>query len=438
MPINRDAANLEAVQKFARVPALLSAQHATELMSLASAPARGSQTTEAHQGQLAASFGMATTASNNKPFLFANGLAVIPVWGALLHRDPWCDRWATGYDYIASRFAAALGDEDVKGIVLDINSYGGHVAGNFELAEMIYKARSVKPSAAIVDARALSGGCSLMSACSKVYATPSAEVGSIGVVLTHMNYEKMMEDFGIEVTFIFAGQHKVDGNPYQKLPDDVKAALQASVLRSYDQFVSLVATYRGLEEEAVRNTEASVYDAEEAKAIGLVDAVMPARAAYAAFLGEVASAASTTTTAKEAKKMTDSNTNPKSAGGDEEEIKRAAAEQAKKEATARCSAILQHAEAKGRETLANHLAFEATEVSADQAIAMLAAAPKPAEAAAPTGRLAAAMSDDANKTVGVDGGKDGEDGSQPNASAARVSRLAAAHKAAGRTATANK
>lgn len=424
---NRNAANLEAVQKFARVPALLSPSHASELMSFAAAPARNADSTASHAEQLAASFGYTPESSNNKPFLFANGIAVIPVWGALLHRDPWCDRWATGYDYIASRFAAALGDDDVKGIALDLNSYGGHVAGNFELADMIYESRGVKPSAAIVDARALSGGCSLMSACSKVYATPSAEIGSVGVVLTHMNYEKMMEEFGIEVSFIFAGKHKVDGNPYQKLPDDVKAALQASVSRSYDQFVALVARNRGIDEESVRATEASVYDAEEAMSLGLVDAVMPARAAYAAFLEEVATAASTTTTAKEAKKMTTENTQ-KSAGGDEEEIKRVAAEQATKDASTRFAAILQSDEAKGREAQANHLAFNTT-MSAEDAIKVLAAGPK-AEAAAPaTGALAKAMADETNKTVGVTVA-DEDDGNPP---ASRSSRLLNAHKAAGGT-----
>lgn len=427
---NRNAANLEAVQKFARVPALLSPSHASELMAFASAPDRNAEATNRHTDQLAAAFGVSISPSNNKPFLFANGIAVIPVWGALLHRDPWCDRWATGYDYIASRFAAALGDEDVKGIVLDLNSYGGHVAGNFELAEMIYKSRDVKPSAAIVDARALSGGCSLMSACSKVYATPSAEVGSVGVVLTHMNYEKMLEEYGIEVTFIFAGKHKVDGNPYQSLPDDVKAALQSSVTRSYDQFVALVSEYRGIDEESVRATEARVYDAEEALSLGLVDAVMPARAAYAAFLEEVASADSTITTAKEAKKMSE-NTNPKNAGGDEEEIKRIAAEAATKSATARIAGILQSDEAKGREAQANHIAFN-TSMSVEDACAMLATGSKaePAAAAEPvTGRLANAMAPDANKTVGVDGNAEPVDGAPVD----RTSRLLSAHKAAGGT-----
>ena len=132
--------NLPAVQKFSRAPALLSAAHAHELLALAHSPERNEDITARHLEQLAATYGVEPP-GQRKPFMFAGGVAVIPVWGALLHRDPWCSSYATGYDYIASRFAAAMADDDVKGIVFDVNSYGGHVSGNFELAEMIREGR---------------------------------------------------------------------------------------------------------------------------------------------------------------------------------------------------------------------------------------------------------------------------------------------------------
>lgn len=419
-PTTASMINLPAVQRFARSPALLSPQHVAELHALAMSSERCERTTDQHVAQVAATYGISPTPSaDRKPFLFANGVAVVPVWGALLHRDAWCDSWATGYDYIASRFSAAMGDPDVKGIVLDLNSYGGHVAGNFELAEMIRQARETKPVAAIVDSRALSGGYSLASAATKIFATPSADIGSIGVVLTHMSYEKMMEDFGIEVTFVFAGDHKVDGNPYEKLPDDVKAALQSSVQRSYEQFVSLVSINRGLDVEAVQATQARVYDAEEALSLKLVDAVMPARAAYAAFMEEVSSDSSLSSQQKKGKKMSTENQKQKRAGGDEEEeISRADVDNARNDGAkaeqARISGILACDEAKGKTKLAQHYAFK-TSMSVEDAKAALAVAGSE-EAAAPNhNRLAAAMEGDKNKTVGVDGG--GEDEGEQKRSA---------------------
>lgn len=432
--------NLHQVQRFSRSPSLLSAAHAQELVALASAPMRTAETTMAAEQTCAAIYGADTHASG-KPFIFAGGIAVIPVYGALLHRDPWCDRWATGYDYIASRFGAAMGDDEVKGILFDINSYGGHVAGNFELCDMIYEARGKKPMASVVDSRALSGGYSIMSAVGKAYATQSADIGSIGVVMLHMSYEKMLEEWGVKPTFIFAGKHKVDGNPYEDLPEDVRKAFQVSVERSYDKFVELVSRNRGMDTDAVRSTEARVYDAEEAQSIGLVDAVMPPRAAYAAFLAEVSK---TSTQTKEAKKMTDNNTAVSAGGngeGDEAARLEAARNEAKAEgakegaqaAQARISGILSCEEAGKRSKLANHLAFN-TSVSVEDAKAMLAASAEdktdePAAAAPGAGPLAAAMAGDEGKTAGVDG-EGGDDGDKN----ARVNRIVSAHaKATGTT-----
>lgn len=400
--------NLQAVQRFARAPSLLSPAHAQELVTLAAAPPRTLEATRECEASCAALYGCDDHASG-KPFIFAGGIAVIPVYGALLHRDPWCDRWATGYDYIASRFGAAMGDDDVKGVLFDINSYGGHVAGNFELCDMISSMRGKKPMASVVDSRALSGGYSLPAAVGRIYATPSADIGSIGVVMLHMSYEKMLEEWGVKPTFVFAGKHKVDGNPYQDLPEDVRKAFQASVERSYDKFVDLVSRNRSLEADAVRATEARVYDAEEALSLGLVDVVAPPREAFAAFLAEV-SKTSTTPTTKEAKNMSnDNNTVQTATGGEGDDaacINAARAEgnaEGQRAAQERISGILACDEAGKRSKLANHLAFN-TSMSVEDARSTLAAAPEEPSAATSVSPLAAAMEGDAGKTVGSDGG----------------------------------
>ena len=420
--------NLHQVQRFARAPSLISAAHAQELVSLANAPVRSAATTADAEQRCAALYGSDASASG-KPFIFAGGIALIPVYGALLHRDPWCDSWATGYDYIASRFGAALGDDDVKGILFDVNSYGGHVSGNFELCEMIREARGKKPMASVVDSRALSGGYSIPSAVGQIYATPSADIGSIGVVMLHMSYEKLLSEMGIEPTFIFAGEHKVDGNPYQDLPEDVRKAFQASVEKSYDKFVSLVSANRDMDADVVRGTEARVYDAEEALSVGLIDAVMSPRAAYAAFLAEV----STSTQTQGTKNM--SNDNPElqagAGGGDNaaaletarNEAKAEGAKEGAKAAQTRIDGILNCEEAAKRSKLANHLAFK-TEMSVDDAKALLAASAedKPeAGAGGGPGPLESAMSGDAGRTAGQGGGDD------PDKKQSAADRINAAH-----------
>ena len=147
-----------------------------------------------------------------KPFAFADGVAVIPVSGMLLNRfgQSW-GNYATGYNFIRSQMNAALEDADVKMIMFDVNSYGGEVNGCFELSNDIFAARGSVPIIAVVDANCYSAAYAIASAADKIILTPSGGAGSIGVVAMHFSYQAAMEKSGIKVTYVFAGDHKVDG-----------------------------------------------------------------------------------------------------------------------------------------------------------------------------------------------------------------------------------
>lgn len=371
----------------------------------------------------------------NKPFAFSDGVAIIPMWGALLHRDSWCDSYATGYDYIRAKFDLAMEDPQVKGIVFDVNSPGGHVAGNFELADEIYAARSVKPSIAIIDSMCYSGGYSLGSSTSRMVATPSGGVGSIGVVMMHVSVQALMEKWGVDINFIHAGAHKVDGNMFQALPEDVRARYQASVGRSYEKFVALVARNRSMDAEKVRNTEALCFDVEEGLSLGLIDAIQSPKDALAAFRKELSG--SSTFPQQGAKKMSNDTAKPGEGGqstatapsADNPNPAAAAAAPAAPAADApaapaaaaapaagadsqkavsddrqRVNAILSCDEAKGREDLAKHFALS-TDMSVDDAKKALGLAPKAAAANATGAAFAAAMDNGDNPNVGADGGQ---------------------------------
>lgn len=120
---------------------------------------------------------------------------------------------------------------------------------------------------------AFSAAYLLGSSPGEIVVTRSGGVGSIGVVTAHVEYSKMLEDMGVKVTFIFAGEHKVDGNAYEKLPDDVKSRIQAQINRLYGEFTSTVARNREMDEKAVRDTKALTYDANEAIVVGLADRI---------------------------------------------------------------------------------------------------------------------------------------------------------------------
>lgn len=224
-----------------------------------------------------------------KPFVYQDGVGVIPVHGTLLNRFNSSWGFVTGYNFIRRQLNLMLDDDDVDSIVFDVNSPGGEAAGCFELAREILASRRVKPSLAMVDSLAASGGIALAVSATRMNAIPSARIGSIGVYRQHVSIEGALKDAGVKVTFAQAGDHKTDGQPYKDLPDSVLRDWTQDVNKTWDDFISLVAECRGLSDDAVRDTQARVYRADEALALGLIDAVKTTTEAVPEFVAEMAS-----------------------------------------------------------------------------------------------------------------------------------------------------
>lgn len=345
---------------------------------------------ETRRVEMAAAYGF-SPAEQRKPFAFSNGLAIIPVTGSLINRFGGSyEGYVTGYNFVRRQLQAAIADEDVKGIIFDVNSYGGEAAGCFELAAEIRASRKIKPSMAVVDSNAYSAGYALASSATKVVATPSGGVGSVGVITMHVDMSKMLEDFGVKITLIYEGKHKADGNPYEPLPDDVKASVQSRIHAGYERFVALVAENMGMDAQKVRDTQSRTYSADEALSLGLIHAIATPQQAAQAFFDEL----SGSTSNQQGASMSTQTNEP---GADTQ----AATTEARKAERARVNGILTCEEAKGREALAQHLAMN-TEMSVDEAKAMLNVAPK-ADAKAPSeNAFEKAMANTPNPQVGSD------------------------------------
>lgn len=211
-----------------------------------------------------------------KAYSVERGIAVLPVSGTLVHKYGYLQPVSgmTGYDGIAKRLQQALADPAVKGILLDIDSSGGEVSGAFDTADLIARAREKKPVWALASDTACSAAYLLASACSRRLITQTSIVGSIGVVVAHRSVEKALEMAGVDITLIFAGSHKVDGNPYKQLPDDVRDQVQNSINSTREQFAQKVAIYTGLKKSRVLATEAATYTGREAMSAGLADEIV--------------------------------------------------------------------------------------------------------------------------------------------------------------------
>lgn len=384
---------------------------------------------ERRRSELCAAYGF-PSATQDKPFAFAGGIAIIPITGILINRFGQSYSWVTGYNFIRRQVALAEADEDVLGILYDVMSFGGEVGGCFETARIIRESAGRKPSMAFIDAHAYSAGYALACSAGRVVSTESGGAASIGVVAMHISYEKMIKDIGWEVSLIHSGDHKVDGNPFQKLPASVRADIQKGCDRTRAEFVALVAEHRGLDPKVVYDTEARTYRAEDALALGLIDAIESPTAAVQAFLAELSGSK---TTSKE-NAMTIPTTEPGAANTAAPDAAAAAAAQASAVASAataarqaeraRVQGILGCPEAANRQGLANHLAMK-TDMSVDDAKAMLSASAeeKPA-AAAPAAAVKnpfeAAMNATPNPNVGADAGQSADAENSPEAAVARI------------------
>ncbi|MDR6304670.1 signal peptide peptidase SppA [Nitrobacter vulgaris] len=211
----------------------------------------------------------------------------MPVVGGLVHRGdgPEALSGLQSYTSLHNKLQEVFADDVTRGILIDGDTGGGEAAGLEELATWLPKAsaQAGKPVWWVANTVTGSAAYWLASAADRVYAAPNSRVGSIGVYVQHVDMSKAVEKRGLVVSFIYAGERKLDGNPFGPLPDDVRASIQTGVDRLYGEFVSAVATNRKLDEKIVRGTQARVYGPEDAYELGLVDGVGGLGAVLTAF-----------------------------------------------------------------------------------------------------------------------------------------------------------
>lgn len=208
-------------------------------------------------------------------YVVTDGVAVIHASGGLVHRSR-IDADSTyllGYNELANQAEAAQADPDVHAVLQVWDSPGGEVAGAFEYADRMFALRGGKPMWAMADSMAASAAYLGGSAFDQIAVSSTGYVGSIGVVMRHVDFSRALDADGITVKHIFAGAHKVDGNPYEPLPKEVQARFQEEIDGLYQMFVEAVVRQRGMTAESVRATQAAVFRGVSAVSMGLADRV---------------------------------------------------------------------------------------------------------------------------------------------------------------------
>ena len=225
--------------------------------------------------------------NGSQPFAVVDGIAVIEIAGTLVHRGAWIGQSSglTSYEGIAAQLQAALAAPAIRGIALDIDSFGGEVAGAFDLADRIRAARAQKPVHAFVADHALSAAYALASQADRIILPRTGAVGSIGVVAMHSDMSGALDQKGIAVTLIHAGARKVDANPYQPLPEAIRTRIAGELEDLRQLFAETVAEGRGRRIDTLQalGTEAAVFRGEAAVFAGLADEVADPVTAFRTF-----------------------------------------------------------------------------------------------------------------------------------------------------------
>ena len=221
------------------------------------------------------------------PYPVVDGIAVIEISGVLIHRGGWIGQSSgqTSYEGIAAQIEAAADDPAVRGLALEVDSFGGEVAGVFDLADRIRAIRGRKPVWAFIAEHAFSAGYALASQADRILLPRTGALGSIGVVVLHADMSGQLDQDGVRVTLVHSGQHKVDGNPYQPLPEAVRDDIQREIDVLRFLFAETVAAGRAgrLSQEAALATEAATYRGVDAVAAGLADEITDLAQGFAAF-----------------------------------------------------------------------------------------------------------------------------------------------------------
>lgn len=164
-------------------------------------------------------------------------------------------------------------NDDIKGIILRVNSPGGGVVESAEIYDKILDIKKVKkPVYVSMGSMAASGGYYISAPADKIYASPETMTGSLGVIMHGYNYEKLAKKYGVEFETIKSGPHKDIMSPTREMTDEERDILQNMINNSYDQFVKVIADGRGMSEQEVRKiADGRIYDGRQAKENHLID-----------------------------------------------------------------------------------------------------------------------------------------------------------------------
>jgi signal peptide peptidase SppA len=202
---------------------------------------------------------------------------IIPLSGPLSPRGAYAG--GTSTERFSDQVRAAAADDKVGAIVLAISSPGGLVWGTQEAGDAVFEARQAKPIIAVASPYCFSAAHWIATQASAFYASPSADVGSVGVRGGHVDMSGFEDKIGIKTTLIASSPEKIAGHPYAPLSDEDRAEMQGEIDEMNQAFIAAIARGRGMAAGAVPGIHGSgrTFSAQRAAQAGVIDGVMSLR-----------------------------------------------------------------------------------------------------------------------------------------------------------------
>lgn len=203
-----------------------------------------------------------------------DGIGVVAIEGPILRKPDLFARiffGATGSEDIGAALREAGSRDDIKAVFLNIDSPGGTVAGTPELAAAVASLNKHKPVYAFSSGLMASAAYWVASQASAIYATPSAQVGSIGVVQAVIDNSAALDKAGIKVEVFSVGKYKAMGAPGTPLTDDQRELISSNLVEIAGEFhAAVLAKGRSIPAEAMEGQTFSGRQAQRYNLAGMV------------------------------------------------------------------------------------------------------------------------------------------------------------------------
>lgn len=165
-------------------------------------------------------------------------------------------------------------DDNVRGVIVHIDSPGGSVVGGEDLYKNILEVGNNKPVVAVMGTVATSAAYMASIAADHVLAREGTVTGSIGVIMQTANINRLLDDIGVEPVTIKSSDLKATPSPFEPLTEEAREASRAVVLDMYEFFVDLVIARRPIPETTVRAvSDGRVFSGRQALENGLIDGI---------------------------------------------------------------------------------------------------------------------------------------------------------------------